>query len=71
MKSVVIILLGVICLTKLAHAEKVTPRKYIARKVIVELSKAGYTVSNQKVSLKMNLFSLIFLKSIFGIRHAR
>ena len=29
---------------------KITPREYIARRVIVELGKAGYTVSSQKVS---------------------
>ena len=51
MKSIIIILLGVIGLAKV---EKVTPRKYIARQVIVELSKAGYTVSSQKVSVKLN-----------------
>ena len=32
-------------------ANKITPRKYIARRVIDELSKAGYTLTPQKVSI--------------------
>ena len=32
-------------------ANKITPRKYIARRVIAELSKAGYTLTPQKVSI--------------------
>ena len=30
---------------------KITPRKYIAQRVIVELGKAGYTLTPQKVSI--------------------
>ena len=33
------------------EANKITPRKYIARRVIAELSKAGYTLTPQKVSI--------------------
>ena len=58
MKSLVILVVA-ICFTKFAYAttdnkhetrNKITPREYIARRVLAELRKAGVTVSSQRVS---------------------
>ena len=84
MKSLVILVVAV-CFAKLAYAatddkkhttsepkkvNKITPREYIARRVLIELNNAGVTVSSQKVSF-YKLLNWLSLLNIFLTRLVR